>query len=394
MKKLISVMLVFVMAFAMLLPADASAQSTDSKLQFNADGDFRIMQIADIQDGPFLFEIVRDFFKHVIPAEKPDLIVLTGDNISAGASSVGVHAADLLLVEAAIDRFMSIFEENNVPVAVVFGNHDAEDLVTKEEQVAIYQKYDNCLIVDEGADVYGCGTYNLPIYSSKDADKIAYNLWMFDSNMYDEENGGYDFVHQNQIDWYVSKSNELKAQNGGKAVPSMMFQHIIVNEIYDALLEVPAGTNGAVERNGKYYVFNPENTKSGIALNESPCPSTVNGGQFDAVKKQGDVVAMFFGHDHVNNFVVEYEGIDLVNTPGVGFNSYGDEGRGVRIIDIKEGTTDYETKVVTYKEFYGDDAAADARFVLYGSEFETLDRIAAFFEYILLCISKVLGQIK
>ncbi len=391
MKKFISFMLAFILAFAMLLPASASVQSADNKLQFNSDGEFRIMQIADIQDGPLLFEIVRDFFKDVIPAAKPDLIVLTGDNISAGASSVGIHAVDLLLVEAAIDRYMSIFEANNVPVAVVFGNHDAEELVTKEEQAAIYQKYDNCLIIDEGADVYGCGTYNLPIYSSKDASKIAYNLWMFDSNMYDEENGGYDYVHKNQIDWYVNKSNELKAQNGGEVVPSMMFQHIIVNEIYDALLEVSASTKGAVEHNGKYYVFNPENTKSGIALNESPCPSTVNGGQFDAVANQGDVVAMLFGHDHVNNFVVEYKGVDLVNTPGAGFNSYGDDGRGVRVIDIKEGTTDYETEVITYKDFYGDDAAANARFTLYGSEFEVIDRIVAFFEYIIFSIAAIFG---
>lgn len=394
MKKFVSIMLVFVMAFAMLLPASASVKSADNKLQFNADGNFRIMQIADIQDGPLLLEIVRDFFKHVIPAEKPDLIVLTGDNISAGASTVGIKATDLLLVETAIDRFMSIFEENDVPVAVVFGNHDAEQLITKEEQMAIYQKYDNCIAIDEGDAIYGCGTYNVPIYSSNDASKIAYNLWMFDSNMYDEENGGYDYVHQNQIDWYVNKSNELKAQNGGEVVPSMMFQHIIVNEIYDALLEVPAGTEGAIERNGKYYTFNPENTKSGIALNEAPCPSTVNGGQFDAVVNQGDVVAMCFGHDHVNSFVVEHKGVDLINTPGAGFSSYGDKNRGVRIIDIKEGTTDYETKVVTYKGFYEGNAAADARFVLYGSEHDVANRIGAFFEYVLLCISEILGLVK
>ena len=174
MKKIISVMLVFIMAFAMLLPASASVQSADDKLQFNADGSFRIMQIADIQDGPLLLEIVRDFFKHVIPAEKPDLIVLTGDNISAGGSTVGIHATDLLLVETAIDRFMSIFEENDVPVAVVFGNHDAEQLVTKEEQMAIYQKYDNCIAIDEGDAIYGCGTYNVPIYSSKDASNASF----------------------------------------------------------------------------------------------------------------------------------------------------------------------------------------------------------------------------
>ncbi len=390
MKKFISVMLVLVLAFAMLLPAGASAQNADNKLQFNSDGKFRIMQISDIQDGPFLPGIVTDFFKSVISEQKPDLIVLTGDNISAGSSSVGIHSADLLLVEAAIGRFMSIFEELGVPVAVVFGNHDAEQLVSKEEQAAIYQEYDNCLIVDEGDALYGCGTYNLPVYSSKDASKIAYNLWMFDSNMYDEENGGYDYVHKDQIDWYVNKSNELKAQNGGEVVPSMMFQHIIVNEIYDAFLEVPEGTEGAVGHNDKFYALNPENNRKGV-LHESPCPSTVNGGQFDAIVNQGDVVAMFFGHDHKNSFEVEYKGVDLVNTPGAGFGSYGDEGRGVRIIDIKEGTTEYETEVISYRGYYGDDPAFDARFTLHGNEFDALEKIAAFFKYIYFSITAILG---
>ncbi len=396
MKKIISVMLVFVLAFAMLIPAGASAQSEDNKLQFNSDGEFRIMQIADIQDGPFLPGIVTDFFKAVIPEQKPDLIVLTGDNISAGGSSVGIHAIDLLLVEVAIDRYMSIFEKLGIPVAVVFGNHDAEELVSKEEQAAIYQKYDNCLIVDEGADIYGCGTYNLPIYSSKDAEKIAYNLWMFDSNMYDEENGGYDYVHQDQLDWYVKTSNELKAQNGGEVVPSMMFQHIIVNEIYDVIIEIPESEKAGYEYveveeddgTKKYYAIKPEVLRTG-EINEMPCPSTINGGQFDAVVNQGDVVAMFFGHDHKNTFEVEYKGVDIVNTPGAGFGSYGDDGRGVRIIDIKEGTTDYETEVITYREYYGDDEAFDARFTLHGNEFEVIDQIAAFFKYIFLKIIDV-----
>ncbi len=381
-------MLVFVLAFAMLIPAGASAQNSDSKLQFNDDGKFRIMQVADIQDGTILTPATKQFIKDAVIAAEPDLVVLSGDNISAGGATLGIKAIDLLLVETAIDNFMSVFEDAGVPVAVVFGNHDAEELVTKEEQMAIYQKYENCIAIDEGADIYGCGTYNVPVYSSKDASKVAYNIWMFDSNMYDEENGGYDYVHQDQIDWYVNKSNELKAQNGGNAVPSMLFQHIVVNEIYDALLEVPAGTEGAMERDGKYYVLNPENTKAGV-LHESPCPGTVDSQQFEAAKAQGDVVAMFFGHDHKNTFEISYQGIDLVNTPGAGFGSYGDEGRGVRIIDIKEGTTEYETFILEYLELYADNDSMLEQFVLYGNEFSAAEKIAAFFKVIWLGITSV-----
>jgi hypothetical protein len=173
----------------------------------------------------------------------------------------------------------------------------------------------------------------------------------------------------------------------------MMFQHIIVPEIYDALVVIPNVSDISVEANGKHYILDPTTTRAG-ALSEAPCPSNTNSGQFDAVVNQGDVVAMCFGHDHVNSFVVEHKGVDLINTPGAGFSSYGDKNRGVRIIDIKEGTTDYETKVVTYKGFYEGNAAADARFVLYGSEHDVANRIGAFFEYVLLCISEILGLVK
>ena len=361
MKKAISIMLAFILAFAMLLPA--GAESADAgKLQFDKDGSFRIMQIADIQDGPLLFDITRDYLDAVVPYADPDLIVLSGDNISAGASTGGIKAVDLVLVEIAIDRYMSIFEEYGVPVAVVFGNHDAEKLITKEEQMAMYQTYGCCVGSDEGDSLYGCGTYNLPILSS-DGKKVVYNLWMFDSNMYDEVKGGYDYVHEDQIEWYVNKSNELKAQNGGTPVPSMAFQHIIVNEIYDALITVEAGTPGSIPYGDKALAL-PENA-TGV-INEGPCPGTQDSLQFETMVAQGDVKAMFFGHDHVNSFVVPYQGIDIVNSPTSGFGSYGDkETRGVRIITINENdTSKYETKVINYYEKFAVDNFSKCRYLM------------------------------
>lgn len=388
MKKFVSIILCAIFAFAMLIPAYAE---TDTKLQFNDDGNFRIMQISDVQDGTVLTPAAKQFLKEVIIEAEPDLVVLTGDNISAGSATVGIKAIDLQLVKYGINNYMSVFEEIGVPVAIVFGNHDAEQIVSKEEQMAFYTKYDCCLAIDEGDALYGCGTYNLPIYSSKDDSKVAYNLFMIDSNMYDDVNGGYDYVHEDQIKWYVETANALKEQNGGKAVPSMMFQHIIVKEIYDIIEEIPAeetATREYVEDNGKYYSFKAENYKLG-ALNEMPCPPSYNGGQFDAVVNQGDVVAMFFGHDHKNTFEVSYKGVDLVNSPTSGFGSYGDEGRGVRIIDINENTTDYETSIITYLDFYADNDSMIAQYDLYANESSVGEVIVAFFKAIFFTIANI-----
>lgn len=387
MKKAISLILAFVLAFAMLIPSGAASQA-DTKLQFNKDGSFRIMQISDMQDGVILTPAVTDYLKKAIPLADPDLIVLSGDNISGGSTGIGVNVIDKPFVKIAIDRFMSIFEEFGIPVAVVFGNHDAENGVSKEEQMAIYNSYDCCIAIDEGDALYGCGTYNLPIYSSTDSSKIAYNLWMIDSNMYDESGDGYDHVHEDQIKWYKDTSNALKAQNGGEPVPSMMFQHIVVPEIYEALKVVPEGTPNSFGRGDNYYALDPENTITG-SLWESPCPADKNGGQFDAILEQGDVVAMFFGHDHKNTYQIKYKGVELVNTPGISFGSYGNEERGTRIIDINENDRTYKTSIIRYLDLFADDELALERYTLYGNEFETGDKIVAFFNCVILHIKNL-----
>jgi len=349
MKKFISVLL----ALTLLLSTFAlSASATDTKddlLRFNPDGKFKIIQVSDLQDNTNPVKKTAEYLREIAEDEKPDLFILTGDNISDSVARGFTKAHSEKKVRKAIDGFMSVFEEIGVPVAIVFGNHDAEGLVSKEEQMAIYQEYDCCIAIDEGESLYGCGTYNLPVYSS-DGEKVVYNLWMFDSNMYDDVNGGYDHVHEDQIEWYVKTSNELKAQNDGQPVPSMVFQHIIVNEIFDALEEVEKQKGAVKDDNGKYFVL-PEGAKG--TLREIPCPGEVDSLQFEKMVEQGDVKAMFFGHDHKNDFEISHEGIDIVNTPTSGFGSYGDDNRGVRVITLnEEDTSVYETEIITYLDNY------------------------------------------
>lgn len=381
MKKFISVILSAVMLLSFC--SFGFAADDAAALRFDDDGNFRILQIADIQDGPFLLNPTKNFIADVLEETDPDLVILTGDNISGGGCFTDA------LARHGIYCFMSIFEEYGVPVAAVFGNHDSEGAATKEEMMEMYEAYD-CFVGCAGEDLTGCGNYNLPIMSS-DGKKVAYNIWCIDSLTYNEKNPGkndpgyyendlegYGCVHKDQIDWYVKTSNELKAANGGAVVPSMMFQHIVVPEIYDVLVKTQNG-----------YEL-PEGTKG--ELLENPCPPEYTNGQFDAVVNQGDVVAMFFGHDHKNSFELTYKGVDLVNTPGVGFSSYGDYNRGARVIDIKESdTSTYTTEVITWLEFYDaeNNAAAKNEFIVNGNEFSTAEKIEAFFGYIFAKIAGI-----
>ena len=216
-KKIVAIMMALSLLAAIMTPmasaASVSATKKGAALQFHQDGKFKIMMISDTQDTDKADQRMLNFINASLDQERPDLVVFTGDNIAGKWVGSTVEK-----VRTAIDKIIQPLVARSIPFAVVFGNHDGESKVTtKEDQMAMFMAYDNCLAIDEGEALDGVGTYNLPILSS-DGSRVAFNVYMMDSNDYDE-NGNYDGVHQNQIEWYEQTGNALKAENGGEPVP-------------------------------------------------------------------------------------------------------------------------------------------------------------------------------
>lgn len=379
-KKVLSVLLACLMLFCSFAFAASAktSEEVDTHLQFREDGTFRIMQISDIQDFFFMRAPTKKLLKAALDTCDPDIIVLTGDNISSTSLTMGSAAM-------AISQFMLVIQRYNIPVVMTFGNHDDErTLATKEIQEKMYEMYP-CYIGCAGEDFGDTNlcTYYVPIYSSTDKNDMVSNIWMVDSGNYNSENdlGGYACTTKAQIEWYKTTSEKLEAQYGRK-IPSFMFQHIVVPEIWDALAVAPEGvTTGGCWHNGKYLVL-PEGSKG--VMGEGPCPPNYSNGQFDAVLERGDVLAMFFGHDHTNTYEIEYKGVQLINTPGIGFNSYNSDDVGVRMIYLnEEDPWSFETEVISYFDFFDYDDAA-ARYC-YKSDSSTVSddtHFAAFFKWI------------
>ena len=133
-------------------------------------------------------------------------------------------------------------------------------------------------------------------------------------------------------------------------MPAVVFQHIIVQEIYDKLFPV-AGNYDSGDRkyDGISYdllpVPNLSNIKDGYIF-EKPCPGYYNYGELDAMSKNGDVRAIFCGHDHYNSFTVEIDGVDIVNTPSVKPHIFLRKiNWGSRVITLHEDGG-YESKVI------------------------------------------------
>lgn len=356
MKKTISLILsIILLATCFSSLAYAENKSDDDTLKFGEDGKFTILNISDIQDGYPLNPITKDYIERTLNIVNPDLIVLTGDNIS------GYDTPEEEDAEKAIREFMDIFQERDIKVAAVFGNHDDEETKsTKEHQLSIYETYD-CYVGKAGFCIKDrVGTYNLPIMKS-DGSGYGFNLWLTDSGTYNTENdyGGYACVYKEQIEWYKETSAKLAAENGGKPVPAINFQHIIVPEIWSVLKETDILWFGRVVRSKnalndktRYYML-PDNAIG--ELREYPCPPYYNNGQFDAMLEMDDVLATVSGHDHENSFEIDYKGIKIINTPTIGFNAYNDQNVGSRVFVIDEKDPEnFETYCLTYTDVFTD----------------------------------------
>ena len=286
-------------------------------------------------------------------AEKPDLVIFTGDQIKGYSKK---FKKDPAIIEGTIDTLVEPIAKRNIPFMVTYGNHDAQCGVDNRGQYKFYAKYDNFISGDlRNAD--DVGTADIQIYLSTE-DKPVFELYIIDSHGKAKDCAGYAPGDKKQIEWYVSRREQLKAENGDY-LPSLVFQHIPVPEFFDVIKKVPKGTKGAVPAYGahenEYFVLNDETIAEGGFMLESPASPDVNTGEFEAMSEKGDVLGIYVGHDHNNSFVVKYKGVDLGYTQGAGFNVYGPgENRGVRIFELDEtAPREYKTHIATFKELCG-----------------------------------------
>ena len=323
-----------------------------SYLTFNSDGNFKIMIITDIQDSLHLSPYTAQLITRALDQEKPDLVVLGGDNICGFAPSLSINPE---YVKQSMAAFLSPIKDRSIPFCVVFGNHDTTRVMSKTEQMEYFRSYDNCYAQLGTIGDRVCN-YHLLLKDSQEQ-QFIFNLWFLDSGEYADGkiSHGYASATSDQIDWYEETSKELRETQDSAPIPAFLFQHIPIPEIYQVLSLVSKDTPGAIQGHrtykNQYYVINPECVTAGT-MEEAPCPPDKNSGQFESWKNQGDIVAAFFGHDHLNDFDSVYEGIRLVYTPGAGFYSYGKRGgHGVRIIELNENNLpDFTTRMVYFQD--------------------------------------------
>ncbi|KAK5132993.1 hypothetical protein LTR08_008280 [Meristemomyces frigidus] len=219
-----------------------------------------------------------DFLETVLDAEKPDLVVLSGDQVE------GPAAPD---TQSAIFKFAAPLIERNIPYATIFGNHDDEapHSLSRAAQMSLLQTLPLSLSRPGPAHVDGTGNYYVEVLAASPAQHSALTLYLLDTHSLTPDAKrfrGYDWLKPSQLAWFRATAQGLR-----KAHAKYSRIHLDMAFIHIPLPEYAERGAGGVVRGGEW--------KEGVTA------PGFNSGFYEALAEEG-VVAVGCGHDHANDY--------------------------------------------------------------------------------------------
>jgi 3',5'-cyclic AMP phosphodiesterase CpdA len=290
------------------------------KLKFNADGKFKILQFTDIhyrvdsESAPVKLEVVR----RVVEAEKPDLVVFTGDIVTCEPQLRGW------------EEVLGAIAGSEVPYVVTLGNHDDEHDWTREQIADYLEKQPRSLFLRGPKEIGGVGNFVAEIADG--TGKTAALLYFMDSHAYNQvcERKGWDWFDFRQVAWYRETSRRFTVRNGGTPYPALAFFHIPLHEYRTLFDTVNCNYVNRVKPLPPVYGDR----------GERECPGILNTGMFAAMVESGDVGGTFVGHDHSNSYIGCLDGICLAYGLFTGGNTLR---RGGRVIELSANRRGFDT---------------------------------------------------
>ena len=304
---------------------------------FTTDEDFKVVQLTDVHIGAGFMSHGKDLkalnaVAAMVTAEKPDLVVVTGDIAYPIPPQAGTD--DNL---ASATMFASLMEQLGVYWTVTFGNHDTERYsdYNRAEIADFYENggFKHCLFKSGPEDVDGYGNNIINIKNSKG--EITQSIFTFDSHSYLRHDilgfgHGYENIRESQVEWYRENIEKLTEYN--KSVSNMenpvpkstAFFHIPLEEYQDAWYEY---LNNGFKDTENAKLIEGVAGEGGIIVFPGEGEDTL----FETMVELGSTKGIFCGHDHDNNFTMEYKGIRLCYGMSVDYLAYiGISGRGAQ----------------------------------------------------------------
>lgn len=275
---------------------------TKAQPRVGHDGRFKILQISDMHLSTGLglcrdeFPPTKhcdadvrtiDFVSESLDIEKPDLVILSGDQVNGETSPDS---------QTALFKMADLFVTKKIPYAMIFGNHDDEGSMSRAALMELAEGLPYSLSEHGPATIDGVGNYVIEVLARGTSHHSALTIYMLDTHSYSPDESrfkGYDWIKPSQINWFREAAQSLETSPAHKEYAhhhlDMVFIHIPLPEYRNKEKMIPGS--------GEWR--------------EPPTAPSFNSGFKDALIEQG-IFAVSCGHDHVN----DYCNIDSHTNPG------------------------------------------------------------------------------
>ena len=353
MKRKILIIVGIVMSMGMMFSCGKSAEKTavekycDFVIKAPIDRDFKILQLTDTQvidssqcreswDASFIKEndpknVEVKLYSHIrklVEETKPDLITITGDVVYGRFDDRGVQ----------LTKLIEVMESFKISWCPVFGNHDNETKKGVKWQCEQFENAKYCMF-KRGTIDYSNGNYTVAIVKGRKPIRI---LYFMDSNGCAEPSDQ-SFLDgltstvgltKNHQKWFKKISDNLCEQQKQEKISGFAFFHIPTRDFELAAKSV------SPESPYDFDLGNDYSQNWGVMREKSCCSSLLFADYLREVK----IEACFVGHDHVNNFAIDYQGVKWVYGLKTGSYDYSPSKLGGLLIEV--GETDYTLKPV------------------------------------------------
>ncbi len=282
--------------------------------------DFKILNLTDPQlgngewaDGDncrFLIKTLTELVERV----HPDLITVSGDLSWAGS-------------DLAYDKLAEFLDSFGIPWAPVWGNHDNQNGPEYIDSVADRYLTHPLCVYEKGDPALGNGNYVIRIEENGKAVSAVLMMDSHDRAPYTKEDGSEDTcwgkLYPAQMEWYREQINALTEEG---CRDTAMIMHIPFYAYRDASAAafkkgVDLSKVTPEEADGEEIWNDGYKTSCGVQY-EGVCSYELDDGVFPVVRDLGSTKYVIVGHDHVNNWIIEYEGVTLVYGLKIGCGCY------------------------------------------------------------------------
>ncbi len=282
--------------------------------------DFLVLNLTDVQlsnndwtDGGncrFMLKTVRELIDRV----HPDLITLSGDLSWAGQ-------------DEAYDKLAAFLDSFGIPWAPVWGNHDNQGGAEYIDTVVTRYLTHPLCVYEKGDPAIGNGNFVIRI---EEDGRLVSALIMIDSHdrthAPDADGNMQEYwakLPSEHIDWYRAQVTAISEEG---CHDTAMIMHIPFYAYRDASkaaykegLDLQKMT--LAEADGE-DVWN-EGYKASIGVQYEGIGSfEYDDGVFPVVRELGSTKYVIVGHDHINNWIIDYEGVKLVYALKTGCGCY------------------------------------------------------------------------